>query len=286
MLRKILIKIGSKTIILYEIIFRKNPHTEGTKNGKHIIEDQTYNEIIKRNTNPQRKPDKKLLIIALIIILMLLLTNNAQLLLIMALTIFITVFFKINLPKIKQENRKKEIQQNFPYALRQMSTQLKAGMGLYDTMKIISNSNYGALSEEFRITLNEIQYGTNYVEAFEKLSQRNNTQSMEKLVSQIIRTLNNGGNLANTLNTLADENSYNIKIKYKEYSEKLNAIMLLYMFIAVLLPVILFIMIIAATTVMGSIIKSELLLILYLFFFPLIIVFMIILIKRMEPTTT
>ena len=165
-----------------------------------------------------------------------------------------------------------------------MSTQLKAGMGLYDSMKNIANSNYGALSEEFQITLNEIQYGTNYIEAFEGLSGRTRLQSMDKLVSQIIRTLNNGGNLADTLNTLADENSYNMKIKYKEYSEKLNAIMLLYMFIAVLFPVILFIMIIAATTVMGSIIEPELLLILYLFFFPMIISFMILLIKRMEPT--
>ncbi|RAP51515.1 MAG: general secretion pathway protein GspF [Methanosphaera sp. rholeuAM270] len=194
------------------------------------------------------------------------------------------IIFKRYRPKIKEEKRKKEILRKLPYALRQMSVQLKAGMGLYDTMKTISESNYGELSKEFRITLNEIQYGTNYEEAFNKLSQRTKLKSMDKIISQIIRTLNNGGNLADTLNVLADENSYNMKIKYKEYSEKLNAIMLLYMFIAVLFPVILFILIIAATTVMGSIIKSELLLVLYLVFFPMIIVFMTILIKRLEPT--
>ncbi|MBR0473112.1 MAG: type II secretion system F family protein, partial [Methanosphaera sp.] len=187
---------------------------------------------------------------------------------------------------IKEEKRRKEITQKLPYALRQMSTQLKAGIGLYDTMKTITESNYGALSEEFRITLKEIQYGNNYIDSFNKLSQRTKLKSMDKLISQIIRTLNNGGNLADTLNTLADENSYNMRLKYKEYSEKLNAIMLLYMFIAVLLPVISFILLVAATTVMGSIIKPELLLILYLIFFPMIIIFMIIFIKRLEPSLT
>lgn len=283
MIEEIFIKIGSKTIIFIEKITGKTSENRITTDEKEIA-DKTFNEIIKRNSNEKRSVNYKILLIPLILSTILLVTNNLQLLVEITAIVILILLFRKSLPRIKEENRKKEILQKLPYALRQMSTQLQAGIGLYDSMKTISTGNYGALSEEFRITLNEIQYGTNYVEAFEKLSKRNKLQTIEKLVSQIIRTLNNGGNLAKTLNTLADENSYNMKIKYKEYSEKLNAIMLLYMFIAVLLPVILFIMIIAATTVMGSIVKPELLLILYLFFFPLIIVFMIILIKRMEPT--
>ena len=286
MLREVFIKIGSKTIIFYGKIFSKKDHMETeTANPKNKIQNKTYDEIIKMETSKnQRKIDYKIILITALILLISLSTRNIQLILIITLIPVLIILIKKVFPKIKQDNRKKEILQKFPYALRQMSTQLKAGIGLYDSMKTIANGNYGALSDEFGITLNEIQYGTNYVEAFEKLSGRTKLQSMEKLVSQIIRTLNNGGNLADTLNTIADENSYNMKIKYKEYSEKLNAIMLLYMFIAVLLPVIMFIMIIAATTVMGSIIKPELLLVLYLFFFPMIIIFMMILISRMEPT--
>ena len=283
MIEEIFIKIGSKTIIFIEKITGKTS-TDNTTTDEKEITDKTFNEIIKRNNNEKRSVNYKILLLPAILSTILLVTNNLQLLVVITAIVMLILLFRKSFPRIKEENRKKEILQKLPYALRQMSTQLQAGIGLYDSMKTISTGNYGALSDEFRITLNEIQYGTNYVEAFEKLSKRNKLQTIEKLVSQIIRTLNNGGNLAKTLNTLADENSYNMKIKYKEYSEKLNAIMLLYMFIAVLLPVILFIMIIAATTVMGSIVKPELLLILYLFFFPLIIVFMIILIKRMEPT--
>lgn len=278
MIKEVLIKIGSITIKNYKKV------SDNKKEDTDKIENKTFNELIKQNKNKEKKIEKQFLFIPVFLISIFLITKDINMSLRIGFIFILYIILKKNIPKIMEDNRKKEISKEFPYALRQISTQLKAGIGLYDTMKSIANSNYGALSEEFQITLNEIQYGSNYVDSFENLSNRINLSIIEKFVSQIIRTLNNGGNLADTLNTLADENSYNMKIKYKEYSEKLNAIMLLYMFIAVLFPVILFILIIASTTVMGPIVKPELLLILYLFFFPLIIVFMIILIKRLEPS--
>lgn len=282
MLREVLIKIGSNTIILSKKLFDKREKSD--KKNKNI-RNQTLDEMIKINKkDTKRSINPRYITPILFIATLLIISRNNQLILEIILLSIVIILFKKYLPKIKEEQRRREITQNLPYALRQMSTQLKAGIGLYDSMKTITESNYGALSDEFRITLNEIQYGNSYVDSFNKLSQRVKLKSMDKLISQIIRTLNNGGNLADTLNTLADENSYNMRIKYKEYSEKLNAIMLLYMFIAVLLPVISFILIIAATTVMGSIIKPELLVILYLIFFPMIIIFMTIFIKRLEPS--
>lgn len=278
MLKEVFIKIGQQTIKIYKNLSKNKQIVNEEK-----IENKTFNELIKQNKNKENKIKKDFLFIPLLFITVFIITKSMDLSLKLGIILIGYPILKSNIPKIKSEKRKKEIVREFPYALRQISTQLKAGIGLYDSMKSIADSNYGILSEEFQITLNEIQYGSNYVESFENLSKRINLPSIEKFVGQIIRTLNNGGNLAETLNTLADENSYNMNIKYKEYSEKLNAIMLLYMFIAVLFPVILFILIIAATTVMGSIIQPELLLILYLFFFPLIISFMIILIKRLEP---
>lgn len=279
MLKEVFIKIGQQTIKIYKNLSKNKQIVNEEK-----IENKTFNELIKQNKNKENKINKDFLFIPLLFITVFIITKSMDLSLKLGIILIGYPILKSNIPKIKSEKRKKEIVREFPYALRQISTQLKAGIGLYDSMKSIADSNYGILSEEFQITLNEIQYGSNYVESFENLSKRINLPSIEKFVGQIIRTLNNGGNLAETLNTLADENSSNMKIKFKEYSEKLNAIMLLYMFIAVLFPVILFILIIAATTVMGSIVQPELLLILYLFFFPLIISFMIILIKRLEPS--
>lgn len=281
MIRNILIKIGHETIILYGRINGKKPIE---KMDDKKVENRPEKKVIENNIPSSRKDNKKYpikLIIPVIIIILLILPQYAPYIIMLITLILLT---KIALPRIKKDKQQKEILKTLPYALRQISTELKAGMGLFDSMKSITESDYGALSYEFNVTLTEIKYGTNYEEAFKNLATRINLDIMNKITSQIIRTLNNGGNLSEILSSLADENSYNLRLKYKEYSEKLNALMLLYMFIAVLLPVILFIMIIAATTVMGSIIKPELLLILYFFFFPMIISFMILLIKRMEPT--
>lgn len=271
--------IGTLTLTFYSFLTKK--HENSSESHEKTIDEKITRELLKNNTISITFSKK---IMVLIIINAVICIINFQVGIETALAVLFFILFKKNLPKIREDKRKKEILKVLPFALRQLSTELKAGIGLFDAIKTISDGNYGELSREFKITINDIQYGTNHIEAFEKLSERVNADIMDKVINQIIRTLINGGNLADTLNMLANENSRNMKIKYKEYSEKLNSLMLLYMFIAVLIPVILFIMIIAATTVMGSIIKPELLLILYLFFFPMIIIFMITFIKRLEPT--
>jgi flagellar protein FlaJ len=75
-----------------------------------------------------------------------------------------------------------------------------------------------------------------------------------------------------------------MRMKLKDYAQKLNSFTMIYMFVAILGPVILMIMLIAASTVMGkSMFPPAVLLILYLFFFPMIVGFMAFMIKRLEP---
>ncbi len=287
MITKLIKIIGSTTINCFEHLKNRRlieNNKQKTEIDDYNLEKEVLTEIINNKTPKNNIKIKPILIILIIISGILTLIYSSLSLYYIAILIICISLIKL-FPKIKEDNRKKDIIKNLPYALRQISIQLKAGIGLYDALKVISkDQNYGELSREFQITLEEIRYGTSNVEAFKNLSKRIDKPIMTKVVNQIIRTLINGGNLANTLNIIADETTSNMKLKYKEYSEKLNSIMLLYMFIAVLMPVILFVMIIAATTVMGSIIKPELILILYLLFFPMIIAFMILLIKRMEPT--
>lgn len=279
MFKKIFIKIGFITIKIFKKLTLKNKNNKNKEKNDYKI----INEILKANKNKKRTINRGFIIFPIIFIILLTITKNLETTLKVVIILILIELFKETLPKMKEKQRKKEIMAEFPFALRQISTQLKAGIGLYDSMKSIAEGDYGELSGEFQITLNEIQYESDFVKSFENLSERCGLESMDKFCGQIIRTLNNGGNLADTLNVLANEYSHNVKVKYREYSEKLNAIMLLYMFIAVLLPVILFVLIIAATTVMGQIIEAEMLIILYYFFFPMVIVFMIILIKELEP---
>jgi flagellar protein FlaJ len=115
------------------------------------------------------------------------------------------------------------------------------------------------------------------------MTHRVNSEGLTRATYQIISTLRVGGNLANSLEIIAQDISFDMQIRLKEYSQKLNSFILIYTFIAILAPVISLIMLMAGSTVMGDIISSELLFVIYTIFFPLVMVFMGLFIKKLEP---
>ncbi|MDR2967606.1 MAG: type II secretion system F family protein [Methanobacteriaceae archaeon] len=194
---------------------------------------------------------------------------------------FFLIFY---FPKMEKKKKYSEISRELPYALRHMVTELKSGKGLHDTLNSIAMHDYGALSEEFSRVLEEIKYGENTEVSLINMSLRVSSNGLDRVVRQIIGTLRTGGNLSNTLNIIAEDITHDLQMELKDYSQKLNAFVMIYTFLAILGPVIFLIMLMAASTVMGDIVPSNLILILYLFFFPMIVIFMGLMIKRLEPS--
>ena len=164
-----------------------------------------------------------------------------------------------------------------------MSIELKAGMGLHDALITIRNANYGSLSREFNRVLEEVKFGKSTEDSLLEMSQRVKSEGLSRAIQQIVGTLRVGGNLSNSLEIIAQDISFDMQIKLKEFSQKLNSFILIYTFIAILAPVISLIMLMAGSTVMGDIISSELLFVIYGIFFPLIVIFMGLFIKKLEP---
>lgn len=186
-------------------------------------------------------------------------------------------------PQIKEKNDYSDLNQELPYALRHMGIELKSGKGLHDTLLTIKNSNYGSLSDEFTRVLEEIKYGKPTEDSLLEMSHRVNSEGLSRTIHQIIGTLRVGGNLANSLDIIAKDISFETQIKLKEYSQKLNSFILIYTFVAILAPVIILIMLMAGSTVMGDVISGNLLILIYALFFPLVIMLMGIFIKKLEP---
>jgi flagellar protein FlaJ len=147
----------------------------------------------------------------------------------------------------------------------------------------IKNSDYGSLSKEFTRVLEEIKFGKQTEASLQEMSHRVNSEGLSRTIHQIIGTLRVGGNLANSLDIIAKDISFETQIKLKEYSQKLNSFILIYTFIAILAPVIILIMLMAGSTVMGDVISGNLLILIYSLFFPLVIMLMGIFIKKLEP---
>lgn len=272
-----------------ELIDKKydRKHKEGEGRRKDTFREASLEEILREESKESLDP-KLILVIggisfAIVFVVVAALGFGFEIGLIFGALILMMSIFLVLLPSMQKGRKSSEASRELPFALRQMATELRAGIGLHDSMRSIALSGYGALSEEFARTLEEIRYGETTEKALIDMSERINSDGLRRAVYQITRTLNSGGDLAKTLSIIADDTAYELRMKLKDYSQKLNSFTMIYMFVAILAPVITMIMLIAASTVMGAILPPILLLILYLLFFPAIVAFMAFMIKRLEP---
>ncbi len=196
--------------------------------------------------------------------------------------LFTLMFTKIY-PKSKVAGRSDSFSRELPFALRHMSTQLTSGSGLLETMRSVSQSDYGVLSEEFRRAILEIERGATIEEAYERMTLRVESAGLKKAARQIISTLRTGGNLANTLKVIGEEVSMEMRMKLKDFIQILNTFSMIYMFVVVVAPVLITTLVIAMGIAMkGLVLGPDIMWMLYMAFFG-IAVYMSIMIKKFEP---
>ena len=254
--------------------FEKSPKSENVENDRiELIRNILQKYLFKKRAIP-------ILIIIFILISCFISLELGGIYLVITAMIYV---FTANYPQIKEKNSYSDLNQELPYALRHMGIELKSGKGLHDTLITVKNADYGSLSREFNRVLEEVKYGKPTEESLLEMSHRVKSEGLSRTIHQIIGTLRVGGNLANSLNIIAKDISFETQIKLKEYSQKLNSFILIYTFIAILAPVVILIMLMASSTVMGDIVSGNLLLIIYSLFFPTVVVFMGVVIKKLEP---
>jgi flagellar protein FlaJ len=266
---------------------RKEKPDDEDKAQKAAVRKASLEELLKEEEKQGLDP-KLILIIgvlsfAVVFTVIVVLGFGIEIGLVFGIIILLMTMFIVYMPKIKSGGRSTAASRELPFALRQMATELRAGIGLHDSMRSVAMSGYGPLSEEFARALEEIKYGETTEKALVDMSERINSEGLTRAIYQITRTLTSGGDLAKTLSVIADDTAYEMRMKLKDYAQKLNSFTMIYMFVAILGPVIFMIMIIAASTVMGGVVPPILLLIMYLFLFPAIVGFMAFMIKRLEP---
>ncbi len=293
MFDKLFVGVGNAVLIIYNFItgfkfpsFKSN----GQNNPRAFDISQIQNLKEENNSFDDFRSiflkyflSKNVLAISIGFALVLLVFSGLEIaLMFIVLMIMLYIFIKF-LPQIKQKRQYHDLNQELPYALRHMGIELKSGKGLHDTLITVANANYGSFSRELSRVLEQVRYGKSTENALLEMSNRINSGGLSRSVQQIVGTLRVGGNLANSLEIIADDISFDMHVKLKDYSQRLNAFILIYTFVAILAPVILLIMLMAASTVMGDIIPSNLIIMMYVGLFPMIVVFMGLFVKKLEP---
>jgi len=185
------------------------------------------------------------------------------------------------------------IDTELPFALRHLATELQAGIGLYKTIYSIANNDYGVLSDELSRTIIEIENGTDTKTALRHTALRSKSKNFNVALFHIVRTLNTGGNLAESVNGLADTVSFDLMESSKAFGEKMNFFGIIFIFVAIVLPVFIAILASIANSPIGEggeaflpgVMGPNLLIVIYLIIMPIIFIFVIYYIKLIEPKT-
>lgn len=141
------------------------------------------------------------------------------------------------IPDGKAKKIAKDVDKELPFALRHMSIEIRAGVGIFKTMESIAVSDYGQLSKGFRDVLSNMEKGMSTEEALEKWSEKSKSEGLTRMISHLVRALRTGGNLSEIMVTIAEDVSFERRMKISDFAEKLNLMGLFLMMGSVVFPV-------------------------------------------------
>jgi flagellar protein FlaJ len=202
--------------------------------------------------------------IAILVALLLLNLANPVVTVVAALFVpILTLIVMLRVPSSNALRRANNIDKELPFALRHMSIEIRAGVGIYKTMESISTAGYGPLSDDFAWILSQIEKGVAAEDALESWAERTRSDSVKRVTSHLVRALRTGGNLSEIMITIADDVSFERKQKIADFAEKLNILGLFLLMVAVVFPTMVTIL-----TAIGSTPSIQQYLALFSFFTP------------------
>jgi len=190
------------------------------------------------------------------------------------------------IPGSKAKARADAMSVELPFALRHMATELKSGIGLYKTLQAIATADYGVLSQEFARTINEIEEGTDAKDALRHFALRTQCKSLRNALLQIIRALKTGGNLSGIMNQIAEDVSFELGMRIRDFGEKMNFFGVLFIVGAIVMPVFVAILGAIFNTPFGVIelsLSPIVILMFYVVIMPIVLSFLVLYLKMIEP---
>ncbi len=164
----------------------------------------------------------------------------ANFLLISLIIAFILSFFvfvqQTLYPKYSSTKRIKDIDRNLISALRTILIHINSGVPLFDTMVSISQQNFGAVSEEFKIIIRKVNSGIAMESAIEESAANNPSEYYRKSLWQLANGMKAGSTVNIILAEIIDNLSKEQLIQIERYGAQLNPLAMFYMLTAVILP--------------------------------------------------
>ncbi len=165
---------------------------------------------------------------------------DEQLMLILLVLTFIVpaiyfVYF-INYPKLSATRRKKKIDEKVVFAVREVMIKVGSGVPVFNALMDVANGDYGVVSAEFKIAVEEIQSGIPQTAALENLSKRIPSQSLKRAIDIIVNAMKSGSDIHGTLSLINEMLIKQQQSDMKTYAAELTPLSMAYMLVSVVLP--------------------------------------------------
>ncbi|MFA6049419.1 MAG: type II secretion system F family protein [Candidatus Micrarchaeia archaeon] len=134
--------------------------------------------------------------------------------------------------------RARRLNKELPFALRHLSSQIKAGVSFHRALKSVASADYGLLSVEFKRVLRDLDKGASTESALSDLAARTKSVGLRKAMVQIIRALKTGGNLSEIISSIAEDVSFESRALVRDFVEMLNIVNVMYIMVGVVAPVV------------------------------------------------
>ncbi|RLG19965.1 hypothetical protein DRN67_01290 [Candidatus Micrarchaeota archaeon] len=148
----------------------------------------------------------------------------------------LVIFYYARWPYIQMGKKVEAVEKELTYALRELLTAMNAGASLYKAMEMVAGAGHGKVSEEFDITVRDINAGVPAEEALERMALRTESQFLKKMLWQMIGVLKSGASMHGALESMQESVQIYQQNQVTKYTQEMNLWILLYIVIGIAIP--------------------------------------------------
>ncbi len=140
-----------------------------------------------------------------------------------------------------KDKKKREIENQLPDFLREISSSTSSGMTIFDAVRSASRGDHGRLTAELRKMDAHLSWGISVEDALENFAKRINTNSVKRMAITINKALEIGGNTAAVFEAAAKEIDQTKRVEQQRKTEMSLYSMVIFISFFVFLAVVLII---------------------------------------------
>jgi len=182
------------------------------------------------------------LLISIIVFLITLIILNFNIIITSIITIVFYNLFSYYSYDYQISKRAKNLEKDAIYFFEILTLSIESGKNLIESMKVTIKNIDNELSNEFKTTLKELEYGKSFHDSFTDLKNRIPSDNIQNVILNIIEAYTSGGNITSTLrkqiNFIQNKRVMDIKSKINQIPIKISVVSV-FLFIPLILLIVL-----------------------------------------------